>query len=191
MLEKLFYLPLVVFIFSCGQNSKTKEEEKIPTPEEIKKEISEMDDSLSYYYQQMKENKIQDIHPNVFLTTIEKNLSLYRLYPKSAEAPKCLDKVQQLYTQQKQYYLALNFSDTLLSKYPKYKGNALVLLNAGSIADGILNDKKLVEKYYRQLIKDYPSLDKETKEMVEFRLKHIDLTFDQMIDLQMKNISKK
>ncbi len=191
MLKKTLYFSLITVLISCGQKSTENKKEKIPTPEEIKKDISAIDDSLAYYYQQMKENKIQDIHPNIFLTAIDKNLLLYRLYPKSPEAPFCLDKVQQLYTQQKQYYLALNYSDTLLEKYPKYKGNALVLLNAGSIADGILNDKKLVEKYYKQLLNNHPSIDQETKEMVEFRLKHIDLTFDQMIDLQMKNLSKK
>ena len=41
------------------------------------------------------------------------------------------------------------------------------------------------------LLKENPNLEKETKEMVEFRLEHIDLTFEQLIELQMQKISKK
>ena len=189
-MNKIYFLLVSSIVFASCQGNKTSEKKEI-TPESIKSEIKILDDSLSYFYQQIKENKISDIHPNHIIATVQKYLEFYHKFPKDPYAPVCLDKVQQLYTQQKQYYLVLNFCDTLLIKYPSYKENAMILLNAGSIADGILQDKKKVEKYYGKLLKDYPKLDKETREMIAFRLKHIDLTFDQMIEMQAKNLSKK
>jgi hypothetical protein len=78
----------------------------------------------------------------------------------------------------------------LLLKYPNYKGRPNLLLNAGSTGE-ILQDTSIIRKYYTQLLTENPKLNPETKEMVTFRLQHLDLTFDQLIDLQIKKISNK
>jgi TolA-binding protein len=189
MIKIIFTALLCVCVLACSNNKSV--EEKVVTEESLKAEIKSVDDSLYMQYQLLKQNKIEDIHPNYFINATQNYLAFFRKYPDDAFAPECLDKVQQLFTQQKLYDLTLKYCDTLLMKYPKYKGNPAVLLNAGSIADGIIHDKKLTQKYYSKLLKDYPSIDPETKEMVEFRLKHIDLSFDELIELQAKKIAQK
>lgn len=178
------------FVYSCSNKQKKKEKKAI-SPTSLKSDIKAMDDSLLVQYELVKKNKVKDIHPNYYINATQKYLTFYRKFPKDPYAPECLDKVQQLYTQQKLYDLTLKFSDTLLLKYPDYKGNPSVLLNAGSIADGIIHDKSKIQKYYGKLLKDYPNIDKETKEMVEFRLKHIDLSFDELIELQAQKLTQK
>lgn len=190
MRKILVIIVLGAFVYSCSNNQK-KKEEKVVTPTTLKSDIKALDDSLLVQYELVKKNKVKDIHPNYYINATQKYLAFYRKFPKDPYAPECLDKVQQLYTQQKLYDLTLKFSDTLLMKYPDYKGNPTVLLNAGSIADGIIHDKSKIQKYYGKLLKDYPNIDKETKEMVEFRLKHIDLSFDELIELQAQKITQK
>lgn len=189
MKNLIAFIIIGALAFSCSNNK--KKEEKIVTPTSLKSDIKAMDDSLLVQYELVKKNKLKDIHPNYYINATQKYLAFFRKFPKDPYAPECLDKVQQLYTQQKLYDLVLKFSDTLLMKYPDYKGNPSVLLNAGSIADGIIHDKKKIQKYYGRLLKDYQNIDKETKEMVEFRLKHIDLTFDELIELQAQKLTQK
>lgn len=189
MRKIILIIVLGAFVYSCSNNEKKLE--KVVTPATLKSDIKAMDDSLSVQYELVKKNKVNGIHPNYYINATQKYLAFYRKFPKDPYAPVCLDKVQQLYTQQKLYDLVLKFSDTLLMKYPDYKDNPTVLLNCGSIADGIIHDKKKIQKYYGKLLKDYPNIDKETKEMLEFRLKHIDLTFDELIELQAQKITQK
>ncbi|MBI2257839.1 MAG: hypothetical protein HYU67_02960 [Flavobacteriia bacterium] len=177
----------LLLLFSCNNDNKLdKKKVKIITPSSIKTDIKSTDDTLQHYYKLLMENKIEQIHPNHFINATQNYLLFYRKYPNDSFAPVCLDKAQQLYTQQKKYALALKYTDTLLKHYPNYKDNPTLLVNAGSICDAILNDRKKTQYYYQKLITQYPSIDKETKEMVEFRLKHIDLSFDEMIKLQSK-----
>jgi TolA-binding protein len=189
MIKSILLFSLLFGTLSCTTSKKN--EKKTPTQNTIKGEIKSLDDSLKFYYQLIKENKIKDIHSLYYINAIQKYLEFYHTYPKDNYSAECLDKVQQLLIQQKIYKAALSYCDTLLKEYPNYKGNAVVLLNAGSIADGILNNKTKLKYYYSKLLEDYANIDNETKDMVQFRLKHIDLTFDEMIELQMQKISKK
>jgi TolA-binding protein len=185
----LFCLLGVIFIQCKSSVEKEKGNEK-PSKESLKASIKVMDDSLATMYKAIMNNNSQQIPSLAITETINRYLAFYRAYPDDKYSPECLDKVQQLYLQKKVYEKSLEFTDTLLIKYPKYKNRANLLLNAGSTCE-LTNDKTKIKKYYSQLLKEFPNLDKETKEMIEFRLKHIHLSFDELIDLQTKNASKK
>ena len=181
----------LAFVFvQCGSEEKTKTAEK-PTQAELKEQITSMDDSLKLMYQQVMDNKLEKV-PSVFIyEAVDRHLEFYRNYPNDAFSATCLDKVHQLYLQEKVYGLSVQYGDSLLQKYPKYPKKAEVLLSLGSTVDVMLKDTTKVRKYYTQLLTETPKLNSDTKEMVQFRLKHLDKTFDQMIEMQMKALSSK
>jgi len=86
---------------------------------------------------------------------------------------------------------AAQYADTLLIKYPKYVNRAMVLESQGSTYDVFIEprNKSKVEYYYGLLLKENPNLDKEKREGIEDRLKHIDMTFDQYIEYKMSAIA--
>ena len=174
----------------CKSSGKEGHATEKQSKETLKSSIKEMDDSLKVLYKELMKDESKQIPSLAIIETINRYLAYYKNYPEDNFAPECLDKVQQLYLQEKVYEKSLEYTDTLLMKYPKYKNRASLLLNAGSTCE-ITNDKAKIKKYYTQLLEEFPNLDKETKEMVEFRLKHINLSFDELIELQMKNMSKK
>ncbi len=186
-----YFLVLVVglFLASCGNQPKEKKS-NIPTKDFLKSEIVEINDSLKVLYRNLMESPGYKFPTLAVNEAIFRHLQYYKYYPKDDYAATCLDKVQQLYLQEKAYELSLNYTDTLLVKYPKYKERATLLLNAGSTGE-ILQDTAIIRKYYTQLLDEYPNLESETKEMVSFRLKHLNLTFDQLIDLQIKKTAQK
>ena len=187
ILSSLFVLFSFVLI-QC--NSGEKKENEKPGQADLKKRINVMDDSLKVLYKELMNDPTKQIPSLAIYETINRYLEFYKNYPKDVYSATCLDKVQQLYLQEKVYEKSLEYTDTLLVNFPKYEKRAGLLLNAGSTCD-MLQDKVNMEKYYKMLLKENPNLNKETRDMVEFRLKHIDLTFDQLIELQMKEISEK
>ena len=146
--------------------------------------IQAMDDSLRMLYGMVRENKLVEIPTLNFIEAINRQLAFYHNYPEDQYSAECLDRALQLYTQMKAYPRALAYSDTLLDQYPNYNRRTEVMLNAGSIADAILNNRTKAKAYYEKLLKEVPELNGETKELVEFRLEHIDLSFEKMIELR-------
>ena len=53
-----------------------------------------------------------------------------------------------------------------------------------------MQDTNVIRKYYMQLLREFPKLPEETKEMVEFRLAHLDMTFDQLVEMQIDEARK-
>lgn len=188
-MKKLLFLIAIGIIFTACSGAE-KAENQVPTQKELKAEITEINDSLQVLYRNTMEQSNFSFPKEILDTAIDLHLQFYRLYPKEAYAAECLDKVQQLYMQKKAYVLALKYADTLLVKYPKYPNRATLLLNAGSTGE-IIHDTTVIRKYYTQLLREFPNINAETREMVEFRLAHLDLTFDQLVELQIKEISEK
>lgn len=190
-MKKILIISILALLWiQCSTDKKSDKSEK-PTAKELRSSIAEMDDSLKGLYDLIRQNKISEIHSLNFMEAINRNLAFYKVYPKDPFSAECLDKTQQLYTQLKSYKNALAYSDTLLEKFPDYPKKSIILLNAGSIADGILNDTTMVRMYYSRLINEVPNLDKETADMVKFRLRYLHLNFEQLAEMQMKQQAKR
>ncbi len=186
-MNKFFFVLLAaVALLSCSGEDKVK---AAPTQKELKAEISKINDSLQVLYKNMMERSDFNFPKEVVDTAINLHLRFYHLFPKEAYSAECLDKVQQLYMQKKAYSLSLRYTDTLLLKYPKYPKRAVLLLNAGSTGE-VMQDTNVIRKYYMQLLREFPKLPEETKEMVEFRLAHLDMTFDQLVEMQIDEARK-
>jgi tetratricopeptide (TPR) repeat protein len=186
-------IPFVILTFVLIQCKNSTENENLsirPSQDELKKSIKVMDDSLKVLYQELMKDPQKQVPSLAIYETINRYLAFYKNYPTDKYSANCLDKVQQLYQQEKIYENSLAYTDTLLLKFPDYKEKANLLLNAGSTAE-LMNDMDLLKKYYQRLLEECKDLNSETRKMVEFRLKHIDKSFDELIEMQMKAISKK
>lgn len=161
------------------------------TKQELKTQIKQTDDSLKIVYAAFMKDPNQLVPQEMLEKAKSQNLQYYRMFPKDAFAAECLDKYQQLLTNDKNYRQAVLYADTLIQQYPKYQKRASVLLGLGSTYDMLLRDSSQVRKYYTMLLNEYPKLDVDTREQLEFRLAHLDLTFDEMIELQVRNIQGK
>lgn len=184
----LVFCVVALLAVACGSDKNTS---GAPTQADLKKSIEVMNDSLDVMFQEVMDGKRDKVPSLAIYETVNRYLAYYRAFPNDTYAATCLDRVHQLYLQEKVYDLSVQYGDTLLQRYPKYSERANVYLSLGSTYDVMLKDSAKVRLYYSKLLKEFPKLPKETQEMVQFRLKHLDKTFDQMIEMQMQALSKK
>jgi hypothetical protein len=175
-----FSLVILIFVSSCGSKSKDDVSVQI---EELKEIIKQKEDSLSNF-----QTSNEPIPQKKHYELIESLLKFYRTFPKDKYAPVCLDKVQMSYSGLGVYFKAVEFADTLIERYPKYINRAMVLESQASNFDIFHEprDTNKVKYYYGLLLKENPKLDKDKKEGILMRLKHLDLTFDEYISTIMK-----
>ena len=158
---------------------------EVPSVEVLKAGIVELEDSLMQMSSHIGETKRQ--HPNLARQAlIEKLLLVYRAYPDDAEAASCLDKVHMSYSALQRHDLASLYADTLLHKYPAYEGRAQVIESLASNYDVFIQprDVSKAKYYYEMLLREFPNLPAQKKADVEFRLKHIDKTMEELIEMQ-------
>jgi hypothetical protein len=177
-----------VIMASCA-GTKTENSDGTPTVEKLKSDIQMIDDSLKIYYQQVMNNQIESVPNDAIQKTIDAQLTFYHYYPKDEFSAECLDKVHQLYIQQKLYVKSVEIADTLLAKFPKYKGKKDVLYSVATTYDFMLNDAVNAKKYYEKILA-MPKIDKETKENISTRIKLMGMSLDEMIEFQNKKNSK-
>lgn len=177
-------ISLFVIVYSCG-NSVSKDEK---TAEALKEIIRMKEDSLAGFQKEMKNIPMSKHHE-----LISSLLDFYTRFPKDEYAPVCLDKVQMSYSGMGVYHRASEYADILLEKYPKYINRPMILESQASNYDIFMEprDTTKVKYYYALLLKENPKMDKDKKEGIQMRLKHLDLSFDEYIDLMMKEVSKK
>jgi len=182
MIQKVVYyaplLALTLAVASCGGGSA---EIKDPaTIEGMEQRVELMEDSLKKGLIDPAKDKYADVR------YADACLAVYRAFPKSKQAPRYLDKAHMIYSSAGAHGIAVLYADTLIQRYPSYDNRPMVLLSLASAYDLFIIPRKkdLVKKYYELLLLENPNLPKEEKEGYEFRLKNIDLTYDELIDLQ-------
>lgn len=162
----------VFFLFSCNRSQITDKKIQVGHSDfvHIEKQIVALEDTLHVYYQQLMDNMV-DTLPLKTIHVLERNyIRAFQLGKAEENAPIYLDKLQQLYIQEKKYALSLDWTDTLLVYYPMYKQKAALLLNAATTAEVFLKDRKKMEYYYNRLLTEHPKLKKEVVDMVKLRL---------------------
>ena len=177
-LELVLAVGMLTLLAACGGNTSDKKEGK-PAKEQLVEEVKLFEDSI-------KKRLVPEGNKTV-MTYSEKCLAVYRNYPESKEAPAYLDKAHIILSGSGYHNLAVLYADTLIRKYPAYDNRPMVLQSLASAYDMFIipRKKELVIKYYKLLLKENPKLPKEERKNIEFRLEHIDKTFDQLIEMQM------
>lgn len=180
---------LIAGTYSCGSDS-SKEGEK-PTKEELVSKIKVMEDSLRGL--QANLNTIKQIPNLTHFELINRLLDYYHNYPEDTYAAECLDKVHMKYSGMGIHIRAVEYADTLLNKYPDYVNRAMVLESQGSTYDIFIQprDTGKVRYYYELLLKENPKMEKDKREGIKDRLKHLDMTFDEFIEYKMNAITVK
>ena len=184
MMKKIvfFSVSALFLVTACSEN---KKENAAPVQEragleELKADVASLEDSL-------KSGKLNmDPSGSTCVKYAETCLKIYELYPSSNEAPVYLDRAHMIFSSCNLHQRAVVAGDELIKKYPDYKGRSLVLASLASAYDMFIlpRDKSKVIYYYNLLLKENPDLPKEDRETYEFRLKYIDLSYDELIELQ-------
>jgi hypothetical protein len=179
---------LFVGIYSCS-NSDTNSDK--PTKEELVSNIKVMEDSLRGL--QANLNTIKQIPNLTHFELINRLLDYYNAYPEDTYSAECLDKVHMKYSGLGIHAKAVQYADTLLNQYPDYINRAMVLESQGSTYDIFIQprDTQKVRYYYELLLKENPKMEKDKREGIKDRLKHLDMNFDEFIEYKMNAISQK
>ena len=182
----LFCAMLALSITSCGDSNNDKAEK--PSKEQLKTRIKVMEDSLKGL--QANLNEIKQIPNLTHFELINRLLDYYHNYPEDDYAAECLDKVHMKYSGMNIHERAVQYADTLLKEYPKYVNRSLVLESQGSAYDIFIHprDTSKVRYYYTLLMKENPGMEKDKKEGIEDRLKHLKMNFDEFINYKMENM---
>ncbi len=169
----IFYFLLIVLIVGCTRsfNSSRKMEVGLTHFSRVEKRIVALEDSLHVSYEKLMRNSV-DTLPMHTIHLLESDYKrAFQLGGKNERIASYLDKLQQLYLQEKKYALSISWSDSLLLHYPSYPQKAALLLNAATTAEIYLKDEQKMRYYYERLLREHPKLKKEIVEMVELRLK--------------------
>ncbi len=187
---KLLLCGAVLAIATACGGDKSNQADKV-SKEDLKASIKVMEDSLNTLQKDLPKTK--EIPNLTKFELINRLLDYYHAYPEDDYAAQCLDKVHMAYSGMGIHARSIEYGDTLLMKYPNYINRAMVLESQGSNYDIFVQprDTEKVKYYYSLLLKENPKMEKEKKEGIEDRLKHLNLTFDEYIEKKMNDIAKK
>lgn len=176
-----FLIPILIIFTSCKpSNDSSAVQNHELSSKDYSLEVTKMEDSLNQSYQKIMSGELDSI-PYPLINRIEaKYIAFYNNFAKDSLTPIYLDRLQQLYLQEKKYLYAVNWVDTVMLKYPTYDGMNLMLYNAGNTADLYLNDTNRVKKYYNSLLGRSPKLKKEIRSEVENRLSNLSKSIIQL-----------
>lgn len=179
MKKIVHFVLLILIVSSCGappsKKEKAREQQKI-----LINELKTFEDSLTH---------IESNNDTISTRYAERCLAIYRAEKTSTDAPKHLDKAHMIFASAGMHTKASAYADTLIKKYPNYKNRIMVLQSLATSYDVFIlpRDKAKVKYYYELLLKENPKLPATEKASIKFRLKHIDLSFEELIKLQQKN----
>ena len=175
MMRGALYLLCALFLFACGSKN-----DKPTTVEQAVEQVKLFEDSLRAL--KVDPNRLTD--PNIGVKYAEKCLSVAHQFPDSKETPASMDKAHIIFASLGMHARSVAVGDTLIRMYPTYKNRPMVLQSMASAYDLFLQPRRKdkVLFYYNLLLKENPGLPKDQREMIENRIKYIDLTFEQMID---------
>jgi outer membrane protein assembly factor BamD (BamD/ComL family) len=168
MMRALLILLLVFSVVSCSSDGGA---------DELKTKISEIETKLS----EQSSNNVE-----VDRTELIKSLkSFYQKYPENEFAANCLNKLHLIHSANRDYETAAAYADTLLEKYPKFPERVIILESQSNAYDMSIKprNKEKVKKYLQMLLDENPDMDAGRRKDVEYRLKYIDLTIEQLISM--------
>ena len=185
---KLFTLIFFSFLILSCNSSKEKEGEQSDSIASLKDEIKTNEDNISALSVSGATLQQIDSCRSVLVKSL---INFYKLYPADEFAPVCLDRVHFSYSAERKYELAAMFADTLLLKYPDYINRAMLLESQANTFDMLIvpRDTSKVRYYSELLIKENPELPKEKVSDIEFRLDNLELTIEEIMEMQLEELN--
>ncbi len=177
----IYYSIFCLFgLISCSRTKSTNNLEiGFSGSDSLKNSIVLKEQDLKRYYQDLMEGRIQkDTLPDKLINSLLKEYQMFfKMYPKDTNAPYFIDKIHQLFTQEKRYTYAVDWVDTLMYHYPNYRNKSLTLYSAASSADMYLLDTNRVKRYYNRMLNECPKLKVEIKQQITHRLKYLSIPY--------------
>ena len=179
-MKNYFFLISLIIVSACSQNEQDKKEKVIeknqkPSIEELKKQISNYEDTLVSLN---KNYKTQNLH---YIEYFNRLIMFYQSYPEDEYAQHCLFKLALTNTghqlgDPKHLNIQEQYADTLLIKYPNFKDKKGVLENliTGLDFNKVYRDTSKIRFYYNEILKT-KNLDKAYIKQTKKKLKHLEL----------------
>ena len=172
-------------LFIISSCSESKEETEEQTPERLLNSIEEMDDSLKVLVEKRMRIDTFMIDKVVYHEAINRNKAFYSSYPEHEKAEQSLEKIASMYLQIGVESEAAKWRDSILMNYPENENKIGILEMQMNYYDyDNYNSDKI--KYYTEQLLNIENLPKGKREDYEFRLKHLDKTFDELIMIRMQ-----
>lgn len=181
----IFFILFATILFSCGDNSKDQNESSADeeiTVEGLKMSIKKIDDSLYMLTQKKMKNPDFKIDRLVYHEGINRNKKFFETFPEDEFAETALMKIASLYFQLQIEGEAAKWRDSILMHYPNTKSKIGILEMQMSYYDFNNHNKEKLEYYLNELL-SIENLSEEKRKDYEFRLKHIDKTHSELIEL--------
>ncbi|PWH84780.1 outer membrane protein assembly factor BamD [Brumimicrobium oceani] len=185
-MKKAIYIFSVLLVFTaCNSNTEeieadTKEEVNL---EALKTSIKEMDDSLKLLMDEAVKSPTYKMNKVAYHEAINRNKDFYHNFPEDSYAEKALSKIAALYLQIGVEEEAVKWRDTLLNNYPNTEDKIGLLELQMNYYDYNQYNKEKIQHYAERLLA-IENLSDEKREQYEFRLEHIDKSFEELIELQ-------
>lgn len=186
MIKNVLHTILVsLLFFACQNNSETD----FKTRESLKKNITELEDSIARVQKNSK--SLKSLTNLTSIDLINRLTTYYRAFPKDEYAADCLFKIHMKFSELNAQEKAIAYGDTLLQSFPNYKNKDFLLESMGSTYDVLIQprDTSKIRYYYSLLLKE-KKLTKEKREGIVNRLKHMELDFFSYINLNSKEVSR-
>ncbi len=185
-----FILPAIASLFLIiGCNSEEQPETlQKETPEAIISSINSIDDTLQDLTKKRIEIDSFKVDKLVYHKAINRNKKFFRKYPSHDFAEQALQNIASLYMQIGVERLATKWRDSILMHYPNTSNKIGLLELQMSYYDQDKYNPEQIEHYANRLL-EIENLPPSKKELYEFRLKHIDKTFEELIELQMEKMT--
>lgn len=174
---------LSTILVSCDEEHKedvTSTDEV--TVEGLKVSINEIDDSLAMLTKEKMKNPDFKIDRLVYHEGINRNKKFFETFPEDSYAETALEKIASLYFQLQIEGEAAKWRDSILIHYPNNKSKIGLLEMQMSYYDFNNHNKEKLEYYLNELL-SLDNLTEQQREDYEFRLKHIDKTHSELMEL--------
>jgi len=185
-MKKVIYILSLLTVFAACNNTEVVQEEKEEiTVDGLKASIKVMDDSLHRMMKDALNSPNYKMNKVAYHEAINRNKDFYYNFPDNDYSEIALGKIAGLYLQLNVEKEAVKWRDTLLAKYPNTKDKiGLLELQMNYYDHNDYNPEKI--KHYADRLLAIENLSPGRREQYEFRLKHIDKTFEELIELQIK-----
>lgn len=183
-MKKIVFILSVLTVFTaCNSNEEVNEQPEEITVESQKAAIVEMDDSLHAMMIEAVESPDYKMNRVAYHEAINRNKEFYKLFPENEYSETAIGKIAGLYLQLNIEQEAVKWRDTLLLNYPNTKDKiGLLELQMNYYDFNEYTPEKI--KFYAEQLLAIENLSEEKREQYEFRLAHIDKTFEELIELQ-------
>lgn len=185
---KNWIIPFVSILFfaSCSEQ-KQEGANELDTPEKMIAYIQEMDDSLKLLVEKQMSIDTFKIDKLAYHEAINRNKAFIEKFPDHEKVEESIEKIASLYMQIGVEKEAVKWRDSLLINYPNNDMKLGLLEFQMNYYDFNEYNPEKIEYYIGELLK-LENLSEEKKSDYEFRLKHIDKKFDELIQLRMDEL---